>query len=191
MNHIKHPVTEHPILENIKLRWSPRAFEEKQIDEQTMKSLFEAARWSASAINEQPWQYYYAHRGSAGFEKIVAALAPGNEPWAKYASVLIVASGRKTYAANGAPNVFFAHDLGMANANLMHQAIAYGINSHPMGGFDKSKIIESLQLTDNEEPVCVIALGYTGQAENLPEPYKSRELTPRQRKPITEFTKAI
>jgi hypothetical protein len=35
--------------------------------------------------------------------------------------------------------------------------------------------------------MAVIALGYLDSAEKLPEPYKTRELSPRVRKPINEI----
>jgi nitroreductase len=79
----------------------------------------------------------------------------------------------------------------MATANLLHQAIAMGIYCHVMGGFDKAKSVDALGLTDDQEPVCAIALGHLGDAEELEEPYKSRELGERTRKPIAEFTKML
>ena len=61
------------------------------------------------------------------------------------------------------------------------------IYAHPMAGFDKSKIIESFGLTDLQKPMLVIALGYLDDAEKLAEPYKTRELTARNRKELHEF----
>ncbi|MBI3795215.1 MAG: nitroreductase family protein [Nitrospinae bacterium] len=37
-------------------RWSPRAFDPTPLPEETVKSLFEAAKWSPSCMNEQPWR---------------------------------------------------------------------------------------------------------------------------------------
>ena len=36
-------------------RWSPRAFLPDPIPPHRIKTLFEAARWSPSCYNEQPW----------------------------------------------------------------------------------------------------------------------------------------
>jgi nitroreductase len=44
-----------PINELIASRWSPFAFEDRSVSENDLRALFEAARWSASAANEQPW----------------------------------------------------------------------------------------------------------------------------------------
>jgi nitroreductase len=49
-NTINHSI--HQLIEN---RKSIRGFETYRISEEELNSLFEAARWSFSAINEQPW----------------------------------------------------------------------------------------------------------------------------------------
>ena len=40
-------------------RWSPRAFSDKAVPPEILKSLFEAARWAPSCFNEQPWLFLY------------------------------------------------------------------------------------------------------------------------------------
>ena len=188
---IKAPTVAHDIHPLIQKRWSPRSFADEQIPTEQLNELFEAARWSASANNEQPWQYVYAHRGTPAFEQLWNCLKPGNQSWTKQAAVLIVSIERKTFAKNGNPNPWSTHDVGMANAQLMLQAAHRDIYGHMMAGFDAAKAAETLELSAEQRPVCMIALGYLGEAEQLEEPYKSRELSPRTRQSITEFTRAL
>ena len=115
------------------------------------------------------------------------SLFDGNKVWAQHADVLVVAVARKTYEANKTENVTALHDLGMANAHLLLQASHLGIYSHMMGGFDHAKISEVLGLTHDQEPVAMIALGYLDEADKLEEPFKTRELSPRVRKPLEAF----
>jgi nitroreductase len=187
MSQIKIANTEHDVLDIIKNRWSPRSFSDKVISEKDLHTIFEAAGWAASANNEQPWQYYYASNGNEGFVPIADTLFEGNKTWAQHADVLIVAVARKTYEANQSENVTALHDLGMANAHLLLQASHLGIYSHMMGGFDHKKISGVLNLTDDQEAVAIIALGYLDEANKLEEPFKTRELTPRVRKPLSAF----
>ncbi|MCF2447579.1 nitroreductase family protein [Dyadobacter sp. CY345] len=187
MEHIKIANTKHDVLDLIKNRWSPRSFSDKVIPENDLNTILEAAAWAASANNEQPWQYFYASKNNEGFAKIADSLFKGNKPWAQHADVLIVAVARKTFEANQTENTVALHDLGMANAHLLLQASALNIYSHMIGGFDKAKISETLGLTENQEAVAVIALGYRDEAEKLQEPFKTREVTPRVRKPLNEF----
>ena len=65
------------------------------------------------------------------------------------------------------------------------------IFTHPMDGFDKAKLIEFLQLTDNQNPLCVIALGYLDDAEKLEKTFKGRELTVPTPRPLEEMLKIV
>lgn len=188
---VKTAETKHGVLDIISKRWSPRSFSDMSISVDQMETILEAASWAASANNEQPWEYQYAFNGTKGFHGIWECLMPGNQPWAKNAAAFVVAIARTTFEANQAPNALAAHDLGMANAHLLLQAVLMDIYSHPMAGFDKVKITEYLKLTETQNPICVIALGYLDEAEKLEEPFKARELTPRARKPLSIIAKEI
>ena len=188
MNTIKIAKTTYPVLDVIKNRWSARAFSNKIVTDEELNTLFEAASWAASANNEQSWHYIYAKKETEAFDNICNCLLPGNQPWAKNAAALIVAVARKTFEANNTVNAYAGHDLGMANAHLLLQAGAMNIYCHPMAGFNKIKLTENLNLSENQDPFCVIATGFLAGAETLEEPFKTRELTERKRKNIAEFT---
>ncbi|MEK6586945.1 MAG: nitroreductase family protein, partial [Nitrospirota bacterium] len=49
-----------PIHELLAGRWSPRAFDERPVDGDLLRVLFEAARWAPSSNNEQPWRFIVA-----------------------------------------------------------------------------------------------------------------------------------
>lgn len=188
---IKIAKTQGPVIDVIKGRWSARSFAEKALTEQELHTMIEAASWAASANNEQPWEYYYALKGTPGFDKLAESLMPGNKPWASNAGALIVSVARKTFAANGNENKMAMHDAGMANAQLMLQARAMDIHTHAMGGFDRNMVAEQLQLGDDKQIVCMIAAGYLDHADKLEEPFKTREVTERSRKPVAEIARVI
>lgn len=188
---IKKPTVQtdvHPIIQK---RWSPLSFADRLIEESQMEELFEAASWAASAYNEQPWRYVYAHRGTAGFEQLWSCLAEGNQPWTKSASVLFVAIHKNTFSNNGKPNAWASHDLGMANAQLLLQAVHRDIYGHLMAGFDREKIAQLLNLEEDSSPLCMGALGYLGSEDVLTGSYKNREQSPRSRKPVSAIAKKL
>jgi nitroreductase len=179
--------TQYPINELIKNRWSPRSFSEKVIAAHDLQALFEAASWAPSSMNEQPWQYIYAHKSEKGFQDFVDCLKPGNQPWAANAAVLIVNVARK-YFASGKENPTAMHDAGLANMQLVLQATDMNIYAHMMAGFEKQKTKDTFNLSDDVEVVCFMALGYLDAPDTLPEPFRTRELNERTRKNISEFT---
>ncbi|NQU85984.1 MAG: nitroreductase family protein [Mariniphaga sp.] len=173
----------------IKNRWSPRVFSEKEVTAEMIELLFEAARWAPSAMNEQPWKYFYAQQtDQEKFNKLVDFLMPGNQTWAKNARLLIVSVVKKNYDYKNRPNRNALHDLGAANISVAIQAAEMGLQAHQMAGFDKEGISEFLKLDiDYLEPVTVFAIGFAGNPESLPEDQKKRELAERKRNPLNEF----
>jgi nitroreductase len=56
MSDVKKAALDHPVHELIAKRWSPYAFSDRAVSVEDLQSLFEAARWTASSNNEQPWR---------------------------------------------------------------------------------------------------------------------------------------
>ena len=173
----------------IQNRRSPRAFSDRQVSREMIDLLFEAARWAPSAMNEQPWKYYFVHRENQKiFNEVVGLLTGINPGWAQHAQVLIISVMKKNFDYKNRPNGKALHDIGAANVSIAIQAAEMGLQVHQMGGFDKGKSTEYLHLdTENFEPVTVIAVGFQGDAEQLSEDLKLRELQPRERKEVGEF----
>jgi nitroreductase len=179
---------ESPILEAIQLRRSRRAYDDKPVEAEKINSLFEAARWAPSSVNEQPWIYLYATKDQPElYHKIFDALNDANKVWAQHAPLLIVSLARKNFIRNDMPNHSARYDLGAANAFLSLQAAHVGLNVHQMGGFNPVKAKENLNIPDLYEVVVILAIGYPGDAEKLPENLKARELAPRERYIQQEF----
>jgi nitroreductase len=187
MHTAKIAITRNPVIDLIKNRWSPRSFSEKHITQQDLDTIIEAGSWAFSAINEQPWRYIVAQRGTDRFNSFFNLLAGGNQPWNKNAAALVISFSKKTFSANGQPNTTAQHDVGAANMLLTLQANSMGIYTHVMGGFDKQAAAHILQLGEDFEPVVMIALGYPDHADKLEEPFKAREKAPRARKPLEEI----
>lgn len=187
MNYPKKPApAETPIIDTIRDRWSPVAFDPKPLDPHIIASLFEAARWAQSSYNEQPWIYVYAEKSDPGREVLESLLVEGNS-WAKNAGLLLVDFSKKTFAKNGKPNRHYLHDLGAANAYITLQATSMGLVTHQMAGFDVEKANAALGVPGDYEPGSMMAIGYYAGQDALPEPLKERENAPRVRKPQSEF----
>jgi len=179
---------EFPVNDLIKNRWSPRAFSDKPVPPEVLRSLFEAARWAPSSNNEQPWAYLVATKDNQeNFEKSLGALVEFNANWARKAPVLAIAVVELAFAKNNAPNRNAQYDVGAASLQLSIEATARGLVVHQMAGFDPETAKEAYNIPQGWEPIAAMAIGYPGDASSLPEPYQTREKAPRTRKPIREF----
>lgn len=179
---------EAPVLNVIANRKSRRAYSGKPVEAEKIRSLFEAARWASSSVNEQPWVYLYATKDQPElWYKIFDALNPGNKIWAKDAYLLVLSLTRKNYTRNGLVNNAAKYDLGAANAFLSLQAVELGLNAHQMGGYDPETARKNLNVPAAFDLNVIIAIGYPGNADALPENLKLREHAPRQRYTTENF----
>lgn len=154
-------------------RWSPRSYKSDPIPEEVLYSVLEAARWAPSANNEQPWRFVLA-RSQEDKERFYSFIADANRVWCEKAPVLILAVA-KTISSRGTHNRAYAFDTGAACGFLSLEASRQGLITHVMGGFDREKASEVLGIPDGYEPQVVIAIGYQGDKEVLPEALQERE----------------
>jgi len=179
--------TDHAVSAPVRERWSPRAFADRPIDEAALDSLLEAARWSPSSRNSQPWRFLVARREDAeGFARMLACLAPGNQRWAKSAAVLMVAVALER-DRKGRPLSHGIYDTGQAVAWLTVEATARGLRVHQMGGFDPGAVREAYGVPDQARPITAIALGFPGDPASLDDDLREQELAPRERRPLSEL----
>jgi nitroreductase len=182
MNMEKTATIEHEVIQEIKNRRSGRAYSEQAVEQEKLHRILEAARWAPSSMNEQPWRYILATRDNTEtYNKVFDTLIESNQTWVKKVPVLLVSLAKKTHIKNGTANRFALHDTGAANISLALEAGAIGLMAHQMGGYDYNKLKTSLNIPDDFEIASVIAIGYPGNPEELPEALRNRELAPRER----------
>lgn len=184
---IKTAKTDYPILDSLRERYSPRVFADKKIDERTLHILMEAVRWAASSSNAQPWRFMYAFKGTPAWKQFFELLSDNNKTWVVNAPLLLLAAYKEQFD-NGKENFHALHDLGLALGNMTAQAQSMGIAVHHMAGVDWKKAHEVLGVPKGYHVATAIAIGYYGGDPSvLPEDKKKTELSPRSRKPQSEF----
>jgi nitroreductase len=172
----------------LKKRRSTVNFSEKSVQEEELKMLFEAARWSASSRNEQPWRFIVATKNQPeAYQKILNGINEHNRVWAHNAPVLILTFAKSNVAETSMPNNHSWHDVGLAIGNMSAQATAMDIYLHQMGGILPKEIYNTFDLPEEFEVVSAIALGYLGDEDKLDPRFEARENKERVRKPLDEF----
>ncbi|HET6589219.1 MAG TPA: nitroreductase family protein [Candidatus Nitrosocosmicus sp.] len=167
-------------------RWSPRAMTGESITNETLMSLFEAARWAPSSFNNQPWRFLFAKKDTPNWNIFFNLLTEGNRVWAKNAAVLVVIISRKNFEYNKKPSITHQFDTGAAWENLALEASIKGIVAHGMQGFDYDKARKDLEIPSDFDVMAMIAIGIRGSPENLPLNLQEKEF-PNDRKELAEI----
>ena len=184
----KRALTNYPIHKFLAERWSPYAFESRPVAAADPRSLFEAARWTASSYNEQPWSYIVATKENPDqFQQLLSCLVEGNQIWAKDAPVLALGITSLRFTRNHEDNRAAVHDLGLASGNLVVEATARGICVHQMSGILPDKARDLFNIPEGSEAWTGMAIGYQGDPMTLPDGLQERDLIARQRKPLEQF----
>lgn len=174
--------------EIIKDRYSPRSFSKEKIDIKALLSLFEAARWSPSSMNEQPWRFIISTRDDTdNFNKMMSVLNDTNKVWAVNAPLLILTITKLRNSKNNQLNKYAFYDAGQAVAYLTMQAAHMGLFVRQMGGFNSELAQEIFNIPDDYIPVTLIAAGHKGDVNDLPPSLRERENAVRNRKPLQEI----
>jgi nitroreductase len=169
-------------------RWSPRAFTGEKIDEATLLSFFEAARWAPSSYNSQPWRFVYAVAGTADWNTLFDLLSDSNKVWARKAGAIVLILSTPTFKAPDGSAVQIgshAFDTGAAWVSFALQATAAGWHAHGIGGFDRESARRVLSLADDMHIQVMAVVGKIGDPATLPDPFKARE-KPSNRRPLAE-----
>ena len=157
-------------LEIAAARQSCRAYDEtKEVEQEKLDAILEAARLAPSACNGQPYHISVC-KGQASQEVALACRGLGMNKFATQAPVTLVISEMPYVksAAMGAKvkgNDYRSIDIGIAAAYLTAEATAQGLGSCILGWFDDAVIREICHV---EHPVrLVICIGYPSASDKL------------------------
>jgi nitroreductase len=164
----------------IQSRRSVRRYQEKDIPDEILNNLFEAARWAPSWANTQCW-HFVAVKDRKIKEKIQATVSSRNPSSLAIvnAPVLLVVCGqlkKSGFYNDQYPTKFgdwFMYDLGLATQNLCLAAHNFGLGTVIVGLFDHDKVGEIVNLPAEHEVLVLIPLGYP---DHEPSPPRRNEI---------------
>lgn len=159
-------------------RHSGKSFDpSRNVPMEHVMALVEAARWTPSSHNDQPWNFIICERSLTpeAYQKVFCSLkAETQQKWAVNAPLLIVVVSRSKDLYKGNFNPWHAYDTGAAAMSLSLQAADLNLMTHQIGGFNKQMIIEEFHLPEDCQPQTIIVVGY----ESL-----DADVYPRERRP--------
>lgn len=160
-------------------RWSPRAFSGEKIPQEELLAGLEAARWSPSGGNTQPWRFIYSLNGSATWPMFTEFLMEGNRNWAKNASALLILLSKKDFISNGGQiqeSSSYSLDAGSAWMSFALEMRKRGWFTHGMAGIFKDKIQRDFEVPGNYQIEIMIAVGKLGDVKTLAPALQAREV---------------
>ncbi len=174
--------------EAIRSRRSVHEYTSEEVDDDTLKSIFELVRWSPSSYNLQPWEFLVV-RDEEGKETLKDC-AYGQEHVTDAGAVVVVFGDRdrgahaeevfRNEAEKGYRDPDTVDDMiqkfqdegwqgndewamqssMIAATTLMYAAWSEGVASCPMGGWDGDAIREEFDVPESWKPVLMVTLGY-------------------------------
>ncbi len=153
-------------------RRSVRVYEDKPIPEKALRDLLEAAMAAPSACCSDPWHFVVA-RERETLDALAGALPHGAMLADAGAAVAVCGDMNK---ADGGQFSYLLQDCCAATQNLLLAANALGLGSVWLGvhpGDDRIARIRSvLEIPSNVIPICVVSLGWPGEAPEARTRYK-------------------
>lgn len=179
---------DHPIDPLFVERRSPRAFTGEPVPEAELMRMFEAARWSPSSYNSQPWRFLYALRDDANWETFFGLLVPANQKWAAGtgAIVYLVSNERMKAGDDLKPSPSHSLDAGAASLAFQLQANRQGWHVHGMGGFDRARAPAVLNVPEHHTIEAAYGVGRAVAYADLDDEQRTKEAH-NGRRPITDF----
>lgn len=161
-----------------------REYLSKEVDDDLIHQIIEAAILAPSWKNSQVTRYYIA-KSKETVQQVKEALPEFNQENVGQAPVLIVSTivlNRSGYNRDGTPtnelgNGWGYYDCGMQNMNLLLKATELGLSTLVMGIRDEQKIRDIFSIPDNQAVVSVIALGYSDVKVERPQRKAFEDIT--------------
>jgi nitroreductase len=162
------------VIKAIKDRVSTRDYLPREISEDKIKSIIEAAHLAPSAGNLQPWEFYVVMDN----EKIEQlSQATYDQAWIKSSPVVIVISslahlsGDK-YGERGS-NLYAIQDTAAAIENLLLASEAHDLGSCWVGAFEEEEVKKILDMKEKSWPAALVTIGYPTDQQKETRPQRS------------------
>lgn len=159
-------------------RSSVRSYQDRDVSEEIVTRLLEAACQAPSAGNLQPWRFWVIRDGKLKEDLVAAARAQrfvGTAP-------IVLAVGADTeiarrYYGERGENLYCLQDTAAAIENILLAAVAEGLGACWVGAFDDKAAAKALRMPPAVRAVALIPLGYPEQRGSKPERQDPMELT--------------
>jgi len=158
-------------------RRSVRAYTSKEVSEEEVEKLIEAARWAPSAGNIQPWEFVIVTNAETKRRLADAAL---HQTFIEEAPVVIVVCANLErsswgYGSRGV-SLYCLQDTAAATENMLLAATALGLATCWVGAFHEDEAAKVINTPRNVRPVAIIPVGRAAEKPTAPRKRSLREI---------------
>lgn len=160
-------ITGEMMLEHIRMRQSDRAYLDKEVEQDKLDRILEAARLAPSACNAQPWKFIVVNEPGLRSE-IAWASSAKNLGFNRFTDqvpvfIVVIRERTKVIARIGGRiknKDYSLIDIGIAAENICLQATAEGLGTCMLGWFDEKRVKRALGIPADKRAELLITLGY-------------------------------
>jgi nitroreductase len=154
------------LIDAIMGRRSIRKYQDREVEDDKILKMLDAARWAPSAGNTQTWRFYVVRNREMKQRLSRAALGQRH---VRDAPVVIVVGYdmQEMYSAyrERGVNLYAIQDAAAATQNMLLRAYDLGLGTCWVGAFDETEVSKILSLPKYIRPVAIIAVGYPAERE--------------------------
>ena len=138
-------------------RYSVRAYEDRAVDEETLRTIIEAARIAPSASNRQEWRFVAVRDADA--RRALAKIAHDQE-FVAQAPVVLAACAVTDYHKMSCGQYCYPIDVAIALEHVALAATDAGLGTCWIGAFDEPQAKALLGIPENVRVVDLMTLGW-------------------------------
>jgi nitroreductase len=148
----------------IHARTSVRSFSEKEVEEEKITYVLEAARLAPSLRNKQCWRFIVIKN-----KETITAIAKTSfiNPWLKTAPVLLAACADPTESATNNDIDYYTVDVSIAMEHIILAATDRGLGTCWIAGFNEEKVKKLLEIPKRIRVVALTPLGYPAGSKGI------------------------
>lgn len=145
------------LLAQIQKRYSVRAYQDRPVEEQKLKTVLEAGRLAPSAHNVQEWRFVVV-RDVETRKRLMAAA--GNQLFVGQAPVVIACCGTNLDRVMRCGERAYPIDVAISISFMTLQAVEEGLGTCWIGAFQEDQVRKILGIPDSARVVEMLTLGY-------------------------------
>jgi nitroreductase len=163
-------------------RKSVRSYLEKEVEEEKLVKILEAARTAPSWANRQCWSYIVV-KDKARIGELGSGLV---NSWLKKAPVIIAACGNPSKSGSHDGMDYYLVDVAISMEHLVLAAADLELGTCWIGSFEEAKVKRILGVPDNIKVVALTPVGYPAE-EGLRSKMTKSLIGSAKRKPLEEM----